>query len=93
MKFGIIEDIKPVESTIENKLVSEFMNNLYTRESEVFESAVRTTAKPVIKGPITKGKIKWLGICIVKKFPYTRLEQRGKRISEKINEEPVFTMV
>jgi len=85
MKFGFSKIVKPTGLTIEDRLVSESIDSLHKKESEVFESALRTTAEPVIKGPITRSKIKWRGIRIIKQFPYCWLEQRGKRISEKIN--------
>ena len=70
---------------IENKTVLTVLEKLEKSQEMIFESALRTLAKPPIKGAITKGKIKWRGIRIIKQFPYVWLDQRGKRISTKIN--------
>lgn len=70
---------------IENKKVFKAIDNLEKRKEIIFESALRSSAKPPIKGPITRSKIKWRGIRMIKQFPYVWLDQRGKRISTKIN--------
>lgn len=68
-----------------------FFQRQLKMEEEIFITALRTTAKPPIKGEITKGKVRWRGIRIVWQndgLKYTKwLEQRGKQISPKI----VFT--
>ena len=58
------------------------------RESEILERAIRENATPKIKGPITKGKLKWRGIRLVvfnsRNRTETWVEQRGKPISGKV---------
>jgi hypothetical protein len=69
-------------------IISGFITEKQKKEEEVFTFALRTMAKPPIKGAITKGKLIWRGIRIVQYndgFKYTKwLEQRGNQISQKI---------
>ena len=59
------------------------------QEEEIFTTALRTMAEPPIKGEITKGKIRWRGIRIIRQQIgldfYSWLEQRGKQISPKFH--------
>jgi hypothetical protein len=59
------------------------------QEEELFTTALRTTAEPPIKGEITKGKITWRGIRLIRQKlgldSYSWLEQRGKQISPKFH--------
>jgi hypothetical protein len=74
-------------------VISFFISEQQKKEEEIFTSALRIMAEPPIKGDITKGKVRWRGIRIVKYddgFKYTKwLEQRGNQISPKI----VFTAI
>lgn len=57
--------------------------------NQMIEFTVRTTAKPIIKGEITQGKLKWRGLKLVMAgSPFNRqywIEQRGERISVILN--------
>ena len=57
-------------------------------ETKIFEATLRKQAHPIIKGEITKGKLSWRGIKVVHEIDgstrKTWLEQRGKRIGQKI---------
>ncbi len=57
------------------------------QEEELFTSALRVMAEPPIKGEITKGKLRWRGIRLIRQQigldSYSWLEQRGKQISPK----------
>ena len=59
------------------------------QEEELFITALRTMAEPPIKGEITKGKIRWRGIRLIRQQvgldSYSWLEQRGKQISPKFH--------
>ena len=39
------------------------------------------SAKPIIKGKLTKGKLRWRGIKMIKQKNRVWIEQRGKRIT------------
>lgn len=66
-----------------------FIYEVQKQEDELFTTALRTMAEPPIKGEITKGKIRWRGIRIIRKQTgldsYSWLEQRGKQISPKFH--------
>jgi len=59
------------------------------QEEELFITALRVMAEPPIKGEITKGKIRWRGIRLIRQQvgpdSYSWLEQRGKQISPKFH--------
>ena len=59
------------------------------QEEELFATALRTMAEPPIKGVITKGKLQWRGIRLIRQQvgfdSYSWLEQRGKQISPKFH--------
>lgn len=59
------------------------------QEEELFTNALRAMAEPPIKGEITKGKIRWRGIRLIRQQigldSYSWLEQRGKQISPKFH--------
>lgn len=59
------------------------------QEEELFVTALRTMAEPPIKGEITKGKLRWRGIRLIRQKvgfdSYSWLEQRGKQISPKFH--------
>jgi hypothetical protein len=59
------------------------------QEEELFTTALRTMAEPPIKGEITKGKLTWRGIQLIRQQvgldSYSWLEQRGKQISPKFH--------
>jgi hypothetical protein len=59
------------------------------QEEELLKTALRTMAEPPIKGEITKGKIQWRGIRLIRQQvgfdSYSWLEQRGKQISPKFH--------
>ena len=81
-------DLHEMHSLKISDVTSRFIQELQKREEEIFTYALRTIAKPPIKGEITKGKVRWRGIRLVQYndgFKYTKwLEQRGKQISPKI---------
>ena len=59
------------------------------QEEELFTTALLIMAEPPIKGEITKGKIRWRGIRLIRQQvgldSYSWLEQRGKQISPKFH--------
>jgi len=59
-------------------------------EGKIFETALRTMAKPPIKGEITKGKIRWRGIRIVQ-GPYGPLGQMSRQLFQR--KEPISPAV
>mgnify|MGYP003625894147 FL=1 len=66
-----------------------FISEVQKQEEELFTIALRTMAEPPIKGEITKGKIRWRGIRLIRQNvgldSYSWLEQRGKQISPKFH--------
>ena len=66
-----------------------FIAEIQKQEEELFTTALRTMAEPPIKGEITKGKITWRGIRLIRQQmgfdSYSWLEQRGKQISPKFH--------
>jgi hypothetical protein len=66
-----------------------FIDEMQKQEEEIFTTALRTMAEPPIKGKITKGKITWRGIRLIRQQvgfdSYSWLEQRGKQISPKFH--------
>lgn len=70
--------------------VSQYLfNEVRRQEEELFKNALRTTAEPPIKGEITKGKLTWRGIRLIRQQigfdSYSWIEQRGKQISPKFH--------
>ena len=68
-----------------------FFDEVHRQEEELFITSLRTMAEPPIKGEITKGKLTWRGIRLIRQQvgfgSYSWLEQRGKQISPKIHME------
>ena len=66
-----------------------FIAEMQKQEEELFTTALRTMAEPPIKGEITKGKITWRGIRLIRQQvgfdSYSWIEQRGKQISPKFH--------
>ena len=66
-----------------------FIAEMQKQEEELFTIALRTMAEPPIKGEITKCKITWRGIRLIRQQvgfdSYSWLEQRGKQISPKFH--------
>lgn len=66
-----------------------FFDEVRRQEEELFIIALRTMAEPPIKGEITKGKLTWRGIRLIRQKvgldSYSWLEQRGKQISPKFH--------
>ena len=66
-----------------------FVYEIQKQEQQLFTTALRTMAEPPIKGEITKGKITWRGIKLIRQQigldSYIWLEQRGKQISTKFH--------
>lgn len=64
------------------------------QEEELFTTSLLTRAEPPIKGEITKGKLTWRGIRLIRQQVgfdfYSWLEQRGKQISPKFHIEVKF---
>jgi len=71
-----------------HKIVVDYTQKVCSEVDRILESALRNNAEPPIKGEITYNKIKWRGIRKIEQRFFDRtetwLEQRGKRISEKI---------
>ena len=67
------------------QMISDVIGPFMARTNDIFEMSLREKAQPPIKGNITKGKIKWRGIKIVRTMDgngFTEwIEQRGERIS------------
>lgn len=72
-------------ASVTQRLITEMQK----QEEELFTTALLTMAEPPIKGEITKGKITWRGIRLIRKQvgfdSYSWLEQRGKQISPKFH--------
>jgi len=70
-------------------LTQRFIAEIQKQEETLFTNALRTMAEPPIKGEITKGKITWRGIRLIRQNigldAYSWLEQRGKQISPKFH--------
>jgi len=66
-----------------------FISEVQRQEDELFTTSLRTMAEPPIKGEITKGKLTWRGIRLIRQQigldSYSWLEQRGKQISPKFH--------
>lgn len=66
-----------------------FIEQIRKKEEELFTTALRTMVEPPIKGEITKGKLQWRGIRLIRQQIgldyYSWLEQRGKQISPKFH--------
>ncbi len=83
-----IEGMEEMASNIAS-VTQRFIAEMQKQEEELFTTALRTMAEPPIKGEITKGKITWRGIRLIRKQvgfdSYSWLEQRGKQISPKFH--------
>lgn len=70
------------------------IDEMQKQEEELFTIVLWTMAEPPIKGQITKGKITWRGIKLIRQQvgfdSYSWLEQRGKQISPKFHIEAKF---
>ena len=85
-----IEGMDEMALNIAN-VTQRFISEVQKQEEELFTTALRTMAEPPIKGDITKGKIRWRGIRLIRQQigldSYGWLEQRGKQISPKFHME------
>ena len=83
-----IEGMEEMTLNIAN-VTQRFIAEVRKQEEELFTTALRTMAEPRIKGEITKGKITWRGIRLIRQRvgfdSYSWLEQRGKQISPKFH--------
>ncbi len=83
--FQVYEDMALNTANVTQRLYDEFRR----QEEEIFTTALRVMAEPPIKGEITKGKIRWRGIRLIRQQvgldSYSWLEQRGKQISPKFH--------
>jgi hypothetical protein len=74
-------------ASVTQRLISQMQK----QEEELFTTALRIMAEPPIKGEITKGKITWRGIKLIRQHigfdTYSWLDQRGKQISPKFHTE------
>ncbi|MCK5644205.1 MAG: hypothetical protein KAJ19_25625 [Gammaproteobacteria bacterium] len=65
------------------------MKQMVAEHDKILEASLRIYAEPPIKGEITKGKIRWRGIRLIRQQvgldSYSWLEQRGKQISPKFH--------
>jgi len=86
IKVPKIEGIDEMALNTAN-VAQSFISEVQKQEDRLFTTALRTMAEPPIKGEITKGKIKWRGIKLIRQQIgidfYSWLEQRGKQISPK----------
>ena len=83
--FKVDEDLALNIANVTQRFISEVQK----QEEELFITALRNMAEPPIKGEITKGKIRWRGIRLIRQQigfdSYSWLEQRGKQISPKFH--------
>ena len=83
--FQVDEDLALNIASVTQRFIAEMQK----QEEELFTTALRTMAEPPIKGEITKGKITWRGIRLIRQQvgfdSYSWLEQRGKQISPKFH--------
>lgn len=83
-----IEGMDEMTLNISN-LTQRLHDEIRRQEEELFTAALRTMAEPPIKGEITKGKLTWRGIRLIREQvgldSYSWLEQRGKQISPKFH--------
>jgi len=86
-KIKGMDDLVLNIADVSQRLISQMQK----QEEELFTTALRIMAEPPIKGEITKGKIRWRGIRLMKQRIglefYSWLEQRGKQISPKFHVE------
>jgi hypothetical protein len=84
-KFEGMDEMALNIASVTQRLIAEMQK----KEEELFITALRTMAEPPIKGEITKGKITWRGIRLIRQQvvfdSYSWLEQRGKQISPKFH--------
>lgn len=91
LKQSTIErhEVKEGELT---EIVDDLIKRIVDRQNEILEISLRTMAEPPITGKITKHKIKWRGIRLIRQLDFPKetmwLEQRGKQISPKIIFDP-----
>lgn len=84
-------DLKVYEDLMSkrNNIIQRLSDEVRRQETELFTTALRTRANPPIKREVTKGKIQWRGIKLIRKQvgldSYSWLEQRGERISQKFH--------
>ena len=85
-KFTKIDGIDQIKL---EHLRQSVVKSIINQEEEIFTIALRTMTEPPIKGEITKGKLKWRGIRLIRQHigldSYSWLEQRGKQISPKFH--------
>ena len=71
------------------ELTQHIIVEIQKQEEELFTTALRTMVEPPIVGEITKDKVKWRGIRLIRQSVgldnYSWLEQRGKQISPKFH--------
>lgn len=93
LKIRKIEEQKN-EGVDEMSFTKRMIFEMQKQEEELFITALRIMAEPPIKGEITKGKITWRGIKIIRQNigfdTYSWLEQREKQISPKFHIEAKF---
>lgn len=68
-----------------HNLIQKHLLELNKAQDKYFEYVLRNLVKPIIKGNITRGKIKWRGLKICNQV-YTNsrwIEQRGVQVGEK----------
>ena len=85
--FELDEDLESNIAKFTQRCISKIQN----QEEELFATALQMMAVPPIKGEITKGKIRWRGIRLIRQQVgldfYSWLEQRGTQISPKFHVE------
>lgn len=73
---------------LEKEIVKQLTKKIAEREDEYIKYILYTYAQPLIKGNLTKGKLKWRGIKMIiqqTNFGYEKwIEQRGVMLGDKI---------
>jgi|2_EtaG_2_1085320.scaffolds.fasta_scaffold03068_4 TusA-related sulfurtransferase len=73
--------IHQMNSFLMHKMNNEVLADQLKAKDKIVEGIVREHALPKIKGPITKGKLKWRGISLgIHKNGLWCVMQRGKKI-------------
>jgi len=82
-----METIETMQDNL-TEIYQKMVKQILQEEEKIFTKSLRHFAEPPIKGEITRGKIIWRGIKLVRQRTMTDytswLEQRGKQISPKV---------
>lgn len=80
-----MEELNKIQAELISNAVKQINSNIDNKIEEI----VRTRANPILKGTITKGKLKWRGISLqvhnnIPNNTTYRVVQRGEQIGEDI---------